>query len=41
MIEIIQTTEKHIDALVELVNYAYRGEDAKQGWTTEANLLDG
>lgn len=24
-----------------LVNSAYRGESSKQGWTTEANLLDG
>lgn len=24
-----------------LVNSAYRGEDSKQGWTTEADLLDG
>jgi len=24
-----------------LVNSAYRGETSKQGWTTEANLLDG
>ena len=28
-------------ALEKLVNSAYRGEDAKQGWTTEADLLDG
>jgi ribosomal protein S18 acetylase RimI-like enzyme len=27
--------------LEKLVNAAYRGEDAKQGWTTEASLLDG
>ncbi len=27
--------------LVQLVNSAYRGESAKQGWTTEADLLDG
>jgi len=28
-------------ALNRLVNSAYRGEEAKQGWTTEADLLDG
>ena len=28
-------------AIVALVNSAYRGESSKQGWTTEANLLDG
>lgn len=27
--------------LAELVNSAYRGDYAKQGWTTEADLLDG
>src|SRR5688500_2241133 len=30
-----------IPALVELVTSAYRGEISKQGWTTEADLLDG
>ncbi len=28
-------------ALNKLVNSAYRGESSKQGWTTEADLLDG
>lgn len=27
--------------LAELVNSAYRGDYARQGWTTEADLLDG
>jgi GNAT superfamily N-acetyltransferase len=27
--------------IVELVNTAYRGDSSKQGWTTEADLLDG
>lgn len=27
--------------LNKLVNSAYRGEESKQGWTTEADLLDG
>jgi ribosomal protein S18 acetylase RimI-like enzyme len=30
-----------IPALVQLINSAYRGEGAKKGWTTEADLLDG
>jgi GNAT superfamily N-acetyltransferase len=30
-----------IDALVTLVNSAYRGETGKKGWTTETDLLDG
>jgi ribosomal protein S18 acetylase RimI-like enzyme len=28
-------------AIATLVNSAYRGESARQGWTTEADLLDG
>jgi GNAT superfamily N-acetyltransferase len=38
---IIPATTKDIPALVELLNSAYRGEDSKKGWTTEANLLEG
>ena len=30
-----------VPALVELVNSCYRGDVSKQGWTTEADLLDG
>jgi ribosomal protein S18 acetylase RimI-like enzyme len=30
-----------IPALEELLNSAYRGEDSKKGWTTEADLLEG
>jgi len=30
-----------IDALVVLVTSAYRGDVSKQGWTTEADFLDG
>ena len=33
--------EKDIPALNILINSAYRGEGSKQGWTTEADLLDG
>ncbi|OKS84868.1 GNAT family N-acetyltransferase [Mucilaginibacter polytrichastri] len=29
------------DELTALVNSAYRGESAKQGWTNESHLLDG
>lgn len=29
------------EGLVSLVNSAYRGDDAKKGWTTEADLLGG
>lgn len=30
-----------IPALVALINSAYRGESSKQGWTTEADIIDG
>ena len=32
---------KDIPALVSLINSAYRGEEAKQGWTHEADLIEG
>jgi ribosomal protein S18 acetylase RimI-like enzyme len=38
---ISEATPKDIYALSQLVNSAYRGEGSKQGWTTEADLLDG
>jgi ribosomal protein S18 acetylase RimI-like enzyme len=40
-IECTQADESYVDALVKLVNSAYRGESSKSGWTTEAHLLDG
>jgi ribosomal protein S18 acetylase RimI-like enzyme len=30
-----------IPQLVALINSAFRGEDSKKGWTTEATLIDG
>jgi ribosomal protein S18 acetylase RimI-like enzyme len=30
-----------IPALVDLVTSAYRGDSSRQGWTTEADILDG
>jgi len=30
-----------VDAIVALVNSAYRGKSSRSGWTTEADLLDG
>jgi len=30
-----------VSTLNQLVNSAYRGESSRQGWTTEADLLDG
>lgn len=40
-VTMLTATEKHIDALHELIESAYRGESAKQGWTHEADLLGG
>jgi ribosomal protein S18 acetylase RimI-like enzyme len=34
-------TRADVPALVELVTSAYRGEVSRQGWTTEADLLEG
>lgn len=40
-IEFTQADDSHVDALVTLVNSAYRGDSSKKGWTTEADLLGG
>lgn len=32
---------KDIEALIKLLNNAYRGEGSKKGWTTEADLIAG
>lgn len=34
-------TPGDVTALVELVTSAYRGDSSRQGWTTEADLLEG
>lgn len=34
-------TDADIDAIVALVESAYRGDVSRQGWTTEADFLDG
>lgn len=39
--EISTATKKDLDALIKLVNSAYRGESAKKGWTHEADLIKG
>ncbi|TGD80253.1 GNAT family N-acetyltransferase [Hymenobacter wooponensis] len=38
---IAPATEADIPDIVALVNSAYRGDVSRQGWTTEAHLLDG
>ncbi|MET8893119.1 GNAT family N-acetyltransferase [Streptomyces albogriseolus] len=34
-------TDADVDALVELIESAYRGEASRAGWTTEADILQG
>lgn len=38
---LIAATESDLPAVVALVNSAYRGDASRQGWTTEADYLDG
>jgi ribosomal protein S18 acetylase RimI-like enzyme len=38
---ITRAIEEDARELNKLVNAAYRGDDSRQGWTTEADLLDG
>ncbi|MFZ6001241.1 MAG: GNAT family N-acetyltransferase [Bacteroidota bacterium] len=39
--EIRPATKDDAETLDQLVNSAYRGDSSRQGWTTEADLLDG
>lgn len=34
-------TEQDVSGITALVNSAYRGEQSKKGWTTEADLIEG
>lgn len=34
-------TDADVDALVALIDSAYRGDSSRTGWTTEADILDG
>lgn len=36
-----KASKKEIPALAQLINSAYRGDSARQGWTHEADLLGG
>ena len=38
---ITKATSEDIPKLETLINSAYRGEESKKGWTTEADLLEG
>ncbi len=37
----LRATPADAQAITDLVNSAYRGETSRQGWTTEADLIDG
>jgi ribosomal protein S18 acetylase RimI-like enzyme len=39
--KISRATPEDVTELNKLVNSAYRGEESKKGWTTEAEILDG
>jgi ribosomal protein S18 acetylase RimI-like enzyme len=39
--QLVPATESDLPAVAALVNSAYRGETSRQGWTTEADYLDG
>lgn len=41
MSQILPATPADADDLSVLVNSAYRGDTGRQGWTTEADLIDG
>lgn len=41
MLSFRNATHDDIPALIALVTPAYRGDASRQGWTTEADLLDG
>lgn len=38
---IIQATLRHVEAITQLVESAYRGESGLKGWTTETHLIGG
>ena len=38
---VTKATPEDIPNLKRLINAAYRGEESKKGWTTEADILDG
>src|SRR5215204_5516323 len=39
--QITKATLNDVPALNKLINSAYRGEESKKGWSTEADMLDG
>lgn len=41
MYQFRKALKKDIESIVKLVESAYRGDESRQGWTTEADLIDG
>ena len=39
--KLVKATDSDLAAAAALVNSAYRGDSSRQGWTTEADLVDG
>ena len=39
--DLLPATVQDAPEIAILVNSAYRGDSSRQGWTTEADLLDG
>lgn len=39
--QVSKATVEDIASITQLLNGAYRGESSRQGWTTEAHLIDG
>lgn len=38
---ILKASIEHLPTIEMLLNYAYRGEESKKGWTSEAHLITG
>ena len=39
--QLVAASDGELEAVAALINSAYRGESSRQGWTTEADYLDG
>jgi GNAT superfamily N-acetyltransferase len=40
-VKLSRATLRHVPAIVALMESAYRGEESKKGWTSEADIIDG
>jgi ribosomal protein S18 acetylase RimI-like enzyme len=41
IMKISKATQSYSKRIADLVNSAYRGDSGRQGWTTEADIIDG